>query len=131
MSGFLSLRDLGVNDVNERPKPPSVKLAERWNERDKKPTTMVFTQQTIDSEQDALNKKIAEKQADIQFLMQKSTYYSRNSINFANEEINSQKSSIISLNSSPSKSSARNPPSPLRSPSNSTFNTRSTNPSGF
>lgn len=131
MSGFLSLRDLNGNGNEERPKPPSVKLAERWYERDQKRSSYMFvSSKAVDSEQDALNKKIAERQADVQFLMQKSTYYARNSVSFAMDDLNSQKSSI--LRSSPTKSPTKGPSSPLRSPNNSTFNmSKSVQPSSF
>ena len=80
MSTVLSLSDLGNSRDDGRPIRPSVKLAARWSDREKVASGyMSFgNTRTGDSEQQEIMHQITETQTNLKFLMEKSTYYSRN-----------------------------------------------------
>ena len=127
MSTVLSLGDLSNSRDEGRPIRPSVKLAARWSDRERiQMSYNSFGTRTADSEQQAINHQIAETQSNLKYLMEKSTYYTRNAIQMSNDLSKGDELSMILQNYSkqsktPQKGGTN---SSLRSP---TFNTTSFN----
>ena len=126
MSVTLSLGDLQDTKDRDTPIRPSVKLAARWDGRNRSNAGILDFSRAGDKEQDEINRRIDETQRNIKFLMEKSNYYSRNLL--AADQAN-QPTRISTTQPSPKQKPQRSPKKQLnsnsiiKSGSASTFNT--------